>query len=124
MDTSEVDGDVCEDDRLIVDRWNVLNRMDESSDEEDIIEENNAANDLVADEIRGKHSFRSSGKIADMIEFNDAVNSLEVEDICSRRLKSIQADVDRNPHDASLKKVVLVLNDFVKASKDEIKILQ
>nr|GFB69717.1 RNA-directed DNA polymerase, eukaryota, reverse transcriptase zinc-binding domain protein [Tanacetum cinerariifolium] len=41
------------------------------------------------------------------------------------RPKSIQDDVDKNPHDASLKKeVVLVLNDFVKASKDEMKILQ
>ncbi|GJU99365.1 hypothetical protein Tco_1328636, partial [Tanacetum coccineum] len=41
------------------------------------------------------------------------------------RPKSIQANVDKNPHDASLKKeVVIVLNDFVEASKDEMKILQ
>nr|GEU96811.1 putative phospholipid/glycerol acyltransferase [Tanacetum cinerariifolium] len=41
------------------------------------------------------------------------------------RLKSIQAKVDKNLRDASLKKeLVLVLNDFVEASKDEMNILQ
>ncbi|GJS54697.1 RNA-directed DNA polymerase, eukaryota, reverse transcriptase zinc-binding domain protein [Tanacetum coccineum] len=41
------------------------------------------------------------------------------------RLKSIQTNVDKNPHDVNLKKeIVLVLNDFVEASKDELKFLQ
>ncbi|GKD28837.1 hypothetical protein Tco_1239615 [Tanacetum coccineum] len=83
MNTLEFDGDVFQDDRIIVDRyilrkmqpppeefqkwtydmqqyfkyrWNYINGMEDSSDEEDIIEENNVANDLVADEIGGGDS--------------------------------------------------------------------
>ncbi|GKD28280.1 hypothetical protein Tco_1239058 [Tanacetum coccineum] len=51
MNNLEFDGD-----HYFKHRWNAVNRMDESSDEEDIIEENNAANDLVADEIGGGDS--------------------------------------------------------------------
>ncbi|GJY87269.1 hypothetical protein Tco_0501897 [Tanacetum coccineum] len=41
------------------------------------------------------------------------------------KLKSIQADVDKNPHNAELKKeAVFILNVFVKASKVEMKFLQ
>ncbi|GKE71919.1 RNA-directed DNA polymerase, eukaryota, reverse transcriptase zinc-binding domain protein, partial [Tanacetum coccineum] len=40
-----------------------------------------------------------------------------------KKLSWKQGNVDKNPHDASLKKeVVIVLNDFVEASKDEMKI--
>ncbi|GJV91772.1 RNA-directed DNA polymerase, eukaryota, reverse transcriptase zinc-binding domain protein [Tanacetum coccineum] len=164
-DMLEFDGDVCQDDRIIVDRyilrkmqpppeeiqkwtydmqqyfkfkWNYINRMEDSSDEEDILEENDAANDLVADETGGgdfnvtlnaaEHSSGSFGRTIDMVEFSDTINSLEVEDICSIalkvRLKSIQADVDKNPHDANLKnEAVLTLNEYVEAAKDEMKIL-
>ncbi|GJY83853.1 RNA-directed DNA polymerase, eukaryota, reverse transcriptase zinc-binding domain protein [Tanacetum coccineum] len=79
----EFEGNVCHDDRLIVDRlilmkskpppkemlkwtydmklyfkyrWDTVNKEDVSSDEEDIIEEFNAASDLVADEIGGDDS--------------------------------------------------------------------
>ncbi|GKA40599.1 RNA-directed DNA polymerase, eukaryota, reverse transcriptase zinc-binding domain protein [Tanacetum coccineum] len=41
------------------------------------------------------------------------------------KLKSAQAEVDKNPHDEKLiKDVILALNEFVEASKDEMKILQ
>ncbi|GKA05135.1 RNA-directed DNA polymerase, eukaryota, reverse transcriptase zinc-binding domain protein [Tanacetum coccineum] len=238
MNNLEFDGD-----HYFKHRWNAVNRMDESSDEEDIIEENNAARELVADEIGGgisnelrqndakkfiqeeniqmimlgwnpllrvmmiditnqailciveliPNKMRSSGKTSDMVEYSDTINSLEVEDICSsrfqftwtksiknpqcnilknpavlhikmvflkrradlailwlikksstnwskklgkrksmvvifalkERLKSIQTNVDKNPHDVNLKKeTVLILNDFVEASKDELKFLQ
>ncbi|GKC78797.1 RNA-directed DNA polymerase, eukaryota, reverse transcriptase zinc-binding domain protein [Tanacetum coccineum] len=75
MDALEFDGDKLTYDIKHYFKYS-MNRMYESGDEEDIIEENNAANDLVADEI-------GRGKSADMIEFNDTLNSLEVEDICS-----------------------------------------
>nr|GEU49936.1 zinc finger, CCHC-type [Tanacetum cinerariifolium] len=163
------EGNVWHDDRLIVDRfvlmkskpppkemlkwtydmklyfkyrWDAINRGDVSSDEEEIIEEFNAASDLVADEIGG-----SSRKTVDMVEFNDAINNLEVEDICSSgfhftwtkslknpqcktfkkldRLNSVQAEVDKDPHDDRLRKeAVIVLNDFIEAYKIEMKLLQ
>ncbi|GJZ12297.1 RNA-directed DNA polymerase, eukaryota, reverse transcriptase zinc-binding domain protein [Tanacetum coccineum] len=41
------------------------------------------------------------------------------------KLKSAQAEVDKNPHDEKLiKDAILALNEFVEASKDEMKILQ
>ncbi|GJV90082.1 RNA-directed DNA polymerase, eukaryota, reverse transcriptase zinc-binding domain protein [Tanacetum coccineum] len=41
------------------------------------------------------------------------------------KLKSAQAEIDKNPHDEKLRKdVILALNEFVEASKDEMKILQ
>ncbi|GJW12092.1 RNA-directed DNA polymerase, eukaryota, reverse transcriptase zinc-binding domain protein [Tanacetum coccineum] len=117
-----------------------------------------------------EHSSGSSGKTADMIEFNDAINSHEVDDICSsgfqftwtkslknlnvvkkiknlkrplkklswmngnvfenvtkvkERLRSIQADIDKKPHDDSLRiEAVNMLNEYVEAYKDEMKLLQ
>ncbi|GJY87267.1 hypothetical protein Tco_0501895 [Tanacetum coccineum] len=56
MNNLEFDGDVSQEERRIIDIWNDVNGLDESSDEEDIIEENNAANVLVADEIEGGDS--------------------------------------------------------------------
>ncbi|GKA70908.1 RNA-directed DNA polymerase, eukaryota, reverse transcriptase zinc-binding domain protein [Tanacetum coccineum] len=83
VDDEELGDNVCQDDRLIVDRyilmkskpppeemmkwtydmklyfkyrWDAVNRENENSDEEDIIEEVNAIKDFVADEIGGGDS--------------------------------------------------------------------
>ncbi|GKF48838.1 hypothetical protein Tco_0142089, partial [Tanacetum coccineum] len=52
---------------------NAVNRMDESSDEEDIIEENNAARELVIDEI--------GGGISNELRQNDAKKFIQEENI-------------------------------------------
>ncbi|GJV90081.1 hypothetical protein Tco_1534019 [Tanacetum coccineum] len=53
VNDEELGDNVCQDDRMIVDRWDAINRENESSDEEDIIEELNSTQVLVADEIGG-----------------------------------------------------------------------
>nr|GEU89886.1 histidine kinase 3 [Tanacetum cinerariifolium] len=62
MNTLEFNGDVCQDDRIIG-----------SSDEEDIIEENDAAKDLVADEI--------GGGISNELRQNDAQKFIQEEKV-------------------------------------------
>ncbi|GJU60171.1 RNA-directed DNA polymerase, eukaryota, reverse transcriptase zinc-binding domain protein [Tanacetum coccineum] len=70
-----------------------------------------------------EHSSGSSEKTMDMAEFNDTINTLEVEDIY--KLKSVHAQVDKDPHDEKLRKeAASTLNEFVEASKDEMKMLK
>nr|GEX65717.1 hypothetical protein [Tanacetum cinerariifolium] len=54
LDKEDTSDDFYKDDRLIVDRWQALNNDEISEDEDDILDENNATADLVADEIGGR----------------------------------------------------------------------
>ncbi|GJY87268.1 hypothetical protein Tco_0501896 [Tanacetum coccineum] len=79
-----------------------------------------------------EHSSGSSGKTCDMVEFSDAINNLEVEDICStgfqftwtKSLKNPQCNILKNPpvlyikNGFPKKKSSFIFSNFV-ADKDE-----
>nr|GEW19038.1 hypothetical protein [Tanacetum cinerariifolium] len=71
-----------------------------------------------------KSSFRFSNFVADKIEFLNLVDEVWKEDV-KDNLKSVQAQVDKDLHDEKLRKeAASTLNEFVEASKDEIKMLK
>ncbi|GKD26598.1 RNA-directed DNA polymerase, eukaryota, reverse transcriptase zinc-binding domain protein [Tanacetum coccineum] len=61
-------------------------------------------------------SSRSLGKTVDMVEFNDTINSLEVEDICSSGFEFIWTKSLKNPQCKILKKLdrILINYEFMK----------
>ncbi|GKB02067.1 RNA-directed DNA polymerase, eukaryota, reverse transcriptase zinc-binding domain protein [Tanacetum coccineum] len=163
----EFERDVCQDDRVVVDRfilmkskpppeemlkwtydmklyfkyrWDAVNRGDESSDEEDIIEEFNAAKDLFGTSEKNlvkndpwvimgdfnvtmnaaEHSSGCSGKNANMVEFSDAINNLKIEYICSSGFHYTWTKSLKNPQCKTLKKLdrILINDEFLQRFQD------
>ncbi|GKA82144.1 hypothetical protein Tco_0788892 [Tanacetum coccineum] len=124
----EFDGNVCKDDRLIVDRY-ILGKAKLPPEEMikwtydmklyyiyrwEAVNREYARSDLVGMEskfwLRG-----SSGKTADMIEFNDAINSLEVDDICSSGFQFTWTKSLKNTQCKFLKKqdIIFINDEFI-----------
>ncbi|GKB76459.1 hypothetical protein Tco_0943354 [Tanacetum coccineum] len=73
--------------------------------------------DFIVTLNAAKHSSGSFGKTMDMIQFNNAVNNIEVEDICDSGFHFTWTKSLRNPHCNILKKLdrILINDSFLKS---------
>nr|GEW87147.1 RNA-directed DNA polymerase, eukaryota, reverse transcriptase zinc-binding domain protein [Tanacetum cinerariifolium] len=122
-----------------------MERMEnENSKDEDVFESHNqAVNSLIADEVLGsgdgdfnvtlkpeEHSSGSSIMSGNIGEFRDAINSLEIEDLCSTGFHFTWTKSLKNPQNSILKKLdkIMMNDDFLEHygqahAEDEIKLL-
>ncbi|GKB03041.1 RNA-directed DNA polymerase, eukaryota, reverse transcriptase zinc-binding domain protein [Tanacetum coccineum] len=114
-------------------KWKEMQRkkcvIETDSDEDIECEENEAARKLVADDIdrvdsgvlmgdfnvtlkTNEHSSGSSIMSGDMVEFNDCVNNLELEDICSTRFQFTWTKSLKNHKSSIMKKLdIIIINE-------------